>query len=63
MDEMAKEITDALNKDFPGAKLKHAPHAAGGNGKPEPTLSQQIDQLIGGLQARIRVLEALRATL
>ena len=64
MDEMAKEINAALARDFPDTKLKHAPAASpGGNGKPEPTLSAQIDHLISGMQARIRVLEALRATL
>jgi hypothetical protein len=61
MDEMAKEIENALKHEFP--KLK-SPQPNGGEGKPaEPTLSAQIDALIAGLEGRIRVLEKLRATL
>jgi hypothetical protein len=67
MDEMAKEIQNALDTDFPSLKLKHAPHP-GPNGEPkptqpEPTLTAQIDALIAGLRTRISYLEKLRATL
>jgi hypothetical protein len=66
MDDMAKEIENALKQDFPNARLKHAPHPSPGSGEPkpaEPTITAQIDALIAGLQSRIRVLEKLRATL
>jgi hypothetical protein len=63
MDEIAKQIGDALEKDFPGTKLKHAPHP-GGNGQPAPvTLSQQLELVIEGLRTRIAMLEKLKATL
>jgi hypothetical protein len=66
MDEISKQLSDALEKDFPGLKLKHAPHAGNGEPKPgtnQPTISRQIDTLIAGLEARIALLQELRATL
>ena len=63
MDELALQINNAPERDFPAAKLRHAPHTAPGNGEPktaEPTLTAQIVSLVAGLQARIAMLEKLR---
>jgi hypothetical protein len=65
MDEIAKQIGDALEKDFPGAKLKHAPHPAG-NGEPQPprtTVSQDIDALKAKLTMIARGIEMLKGQL
>ena len=66
MDELAQQINNALERDFPNSKLRHAPHTAPGNGEPktaEPTMTAQIDALVAGLQARIAMLERLRGSL
>jgi hypothetical protein len=66
MDEMAKEIQTALERDFPNApKLKHAPHP-GGNGEPQPprtTVSQDIDALKAKLTVIARGIEMLKGQL
>ena len=65
MDEIAKQLTDALDKDFsPGSKLAHKPIGNSGepDGKPArgPTTTEQINATIAEFQALIRVLEKVR---
>ena len=64
MDEMAKEIENALKTDFPNARLKHAPHP--GNGEPKPertTVAQDIEALKAKLALIAKGIEMLREQL
>jgi hypothetical protein len=60
--DMAKSINDALEHDFPSAKLGHKVDT-GLPGKPKPTTSEQITATIGELQTLIRVLEEVKKRL
>jgi hypothetical protein len=62
MDDITKQINDALDKDFPGSKLAHKP--IGNSGEPDKparaTATEQINATIAEFQALIRVLEKVR---
>ena len=62
MDEMAKEIENALNKDVAMPKAA-ALHLKPNGGQPTPTCSDDIDRLIERLHSTIRGLEMLKGTL
>lgn len=63
--DMAKSINDALEHDFPSAKLAHKP--LGNSGEPDKparaTATEQINATIAEFQALIRVLEKVRERL
>lgn len=64
MDEMAKEIQNALDADFPNLKLKHAPHPGPGDPKPKPTtVSQDIEALRAKLAIIAQGIELLKGQL
>jgi hypothetical protein len=66
MDEMAKEIENALKQDFPNARLKHAPHSSPGSGEPKPertTVIQDIEALKAKLALIAKGIEMLREQL
>jgi hypothetical protein len=59
--ELAKEISDALDK-APASMPKAAGLKANG-GATQPTISDDIDRLIARLQSTIRGLEMLKGTM
>jgi hypothetical protein len=63
MDEITKQINDALEKDFPASKLAHKPIGNSGEPGEKParaTATEQINATIAEFQALIRVLERVR---
>ena len=58
MEELAKQINAALDRDFPGVNLKHK--VVNGDTKDQPTTTEQINATIAEFQALIRVLEKVR---
>jgi hypothetical protein len=58
--DFAKEIHDELVKDFPNARLKHAPHPGA---KPTETARHRVGVAIEELQALIGDLNTLIAAL